>query len=105
MLELWDEAKKENRNSVAVVCKGQVLTYEELDILSNDCACWLVTNLDLKPQDIIAIHFDRSVDMIIAMLGILNAGYPLDPEYPDNRKSDIISDAKPKAGIVSSRKS
>lgn len=107
MLELWDEAKKENRNSVAVVCKGQVLTYEELDILSNDCACWLVTNLDLKPQDIIAIHFDRSVDMIVAMLGILKAGcayLPLDPEYPDNRKSYIISDAKPKAVIVSSRK-
>ncbi len=107
IIELWNNSCRKHSDLAAVSCKEKSITYRELDSISNNYAIWLSTNLDLQSQDIVAIHFDRSIDMVIIMLGILKAGcayLPIDPDYPANRKEYIINDAKPKAIINDSKK-
>ena len=75
---------------------AQSLTYQELDQRANQLAGYLKSQ-SLASGTLIGICLDRSVDMMIALLGILKAGLayvPLDPTYPDERLNFMISDAK-----------
>ncbi|MDX2215886.1 MAG: amino acid adenylation domain-containing protein [Oculatellaceae cyanobacterium bins.114] len=96
-------------NAIAIDFDGQLLTYEELDHRSNQLARYLST-FDLHPDSLVGICLERSPDLIVGLLAILKAGaayLPLDPSYPLNRLSTILSDANPvlllsKAGVCDS---
>ena len=73
----------------AVISGRLKLTYQELDNLSNQLANYLVS-LGVIPGDFVGICIERSVDMVLSVLGVLKAGccyLPLDPSFPDDRIS------------------
>ena len=83
-------------DNLAAVFEGQHLTFAKLDASSNQLANHL-RRLGVVPDSPVGICLDRSLSMIIGLLGILKAGgayVPLDPEYPQERLAFILEDAK-----------
>ncbi|MEV8536217.1 amino acid adenylation domain-containing protein [Streptomyces sp. NPDC051211] len=81
----------------AVVCDGQALTYRELDERANRLANGLAGR-GVGAESVVAVALPRSLDLVVALLGVLKsgAGYvPIDPEYPSRRLEFILSDAAP----------
>src|SRR5262249_20074361 len=79
--------------SVAISGNGQ-LTYSELNQRANQLAHYLAAE-GVRPGSRVAICMERSLEMIIAVLGILKAGaayVPLDPEYPRERVAFMLQD-------------
>ncbi|MCL6755242.1 amino acid adenylation domain-containing protein [Nostoc sp. CCCryo 231-06] len=93
--QLVEEQVNKTPDAVAVVFEGQKLTYRELNEQANQLAHYL-KNLGVKSDRLVGICIDRSLEMIVGLLGILKAGgayVPLDPAYPAERLSDIVNDA------------
>ena len=83
-------------DAVAVHFAGQELTYAELDARANQLAHYLHT-LGVKAEDRIGLCVERSLELVIGLLGILKAGaayVPLDPTYPQDRLEFILTDAQ-----------
>ncbi len=83
-------------DAVAVIFREQELTYRELNQKANQLAHYLKT-LGVKPEVMVGICVERSLEMIIALLGVLKAGgvyVPLDPAYPAERLAFMIEDSK-----------
>lgn len=101
---LFAEQVERNPDAIAIVCDSQAMTYAELDARANELARHLRT-LDVGRESLVGICIDRSLDMAIAMLGILKAGaayLPLDPEYPPDRLAFMIGDARPAMVVTKS---
>ncbi len=82
--------------AVAVVFESQQLTYQDLNRRSNKLAHYL-RKLGVGPEVLVGIYVERSVEMIVGVLGILKAGgayLPLDPTYPQQRLSFMLSDSQ-----------
>ncbi|NEP80671.1 MAG: amino acid adenylation domain-containing protein [Okeania sp. SIO3B3] len=93
--QLFEKQVEKTPNSVAVVFEEQQLTYRELNGKANQLARHL-QDLGVRPEVLVGLCIDRSLDMIIAMLGILKAGgayVPLDPAYPTERLALMVEDA------------
>ncbi|WP_066383169.1 non-ribosomal peptide synthetase [Anabaena sp. CA = ATCC 33047] len=85
-------------DSVAVVFGEEKLTYQELNQKSNQLAFYL-QSLGVKPDTLVGICVERSLEMVVGLLGILKAGgayVPLDPAYPQERLSLMLEDAQVK---------
>ncbi|MGH9852255.1 MAG: amino acid adenylation domain-containing protein, partial [Blastocatellia bacterium] len=83
-------------NNLAAVCEDQHLTYAEMDASSNQLANRL-KRMGVGPDAPVAICMDRSLSMIVGLLGILKAGaayVPLDPDYPKERLAFMLKDAQ-----------
>jgi amino acid adenylation domain-containing protein/thioester reductase-like protein len=88
----------ERKNQVAVVCGEEQLTYEELNAKANQLARVLRAK-GVKPETIVGIMVERSLEMIVGIFAVLKAGgayLPLDPEYPSARISYMLQDSKTK---------
>ena len=82
--------------AVAVVCEGQTLTYWELNRRANQLAHYL-KGLGVGPEVLVGICVERSLEMVVGLLGILKAGgayVPLDPAYPKERLAFMLQDAQ-----------
>ena len=93
--ELFSAQVKRTPESVAVVCNHQQLTYQELDARSNQLARYL-QDLGVGPGVLVGICVERSLDMVVGLLGILKAGgayVPLDPNYPKERLDYMLRDS------------
>jgi non-ribosomal peptide synthetase-like protein len=78
----------------AIECKGRILTYAELDRLSNQFARFFRMQ-GLGPGCLVALHLEKSVELFGALLGVLKAGagyVPIDPKFPTDRIKSIIED-------------
>lgn len=94
---LFEEQVKRSPHATAVVFGQQTLTYKELDARANKLAHRLIAT-GIGCEQIVAVSLTRSMELIVAVLGILKAGaayLPLDPEYPAERLSYMLEDAKP----------
>nr|MDZ8168143.1 amino acid adenylation domain-containing protein [Nostoc sp. CmiSLP01]MDZ8284553.1 amino acid adenylation domain-containing protein [Nostoc sp. ChiSLP01] len=83
-------------DAVAVEQDGQRLTYRELSDRANKIAHYL-QSLGVKPETLVGICVERSLNAIAGLLGILKAGgayVPLDPAYPQERIAEIIADTQ-----------
>ncbi|UFJ41460.1 amino acid adenylation domain-containing protein [Brevibacillus humidisoli] len=81
---------------VAVVCGEERLTYGELNSRANQLAHQL-RKLGVGPEVLVGLAVERSIEMIVGILGILKAGgayLPLDPAYPKERLHFMLSDAQ-----------
>ena len=93
--QLFEQQVEKTPNSVAVVFEEKQLTYRELNGKANQLARYL-QDLGVRPEVLVGLYIDRSLDMVIAMLGILKAGgayVPLDPAYPTERLAFMVEDA------------
>jgi amino acid adenylation domain-containing protein len=71
------------------------ITYRELNEKSNQLA-WVLKEKGVKPDTIVGIMVERSIEMIIGILGILKAGgayLPIDSEYPQDRINYMLADS------------
>ncbi|MES2732439.1 MAG: amino acid adenylation domain-containing protein, partial [Bacteroidota bacterium] len=97
MQELFEEQVTKNPDAVAVVFEDQQLTYGELNHQANQLAHYLIKERQVKPDSLVGICLDRSLEMVIGILGILKAGgayVPLDPDYPEARLAYMLADAQ-----------
>ncbi|MCZ8026906.1 MAG: amino acid adenylation domain-containing protein, partial [Microcystis sp. M53603_WE2] len=103
--QLFEEQVERTPNAVAVVFEGQQLTYNELNCRANQLAHYL-RKLGVKADTLVGISLERSLEMMVGLLGILKAGgayVPLDPEYPKERIEYILSHSDAKFLITSSQ--
>ena len=94
--ELFAAQVAKTPDNIAVIFEGQKLTYQELNHRANQVAHYL-QSLGVEPEMLVGIGVERSLEMIIGMLGILKAGgayLPLDPTYPQERLSFMLSDSQ-----------
>ncbi len=97
--ELFIKQAKETPNNIALAYEDKTLSYKELDALSNQMARYIQSKIGIKADTLIALCLDRSLEMIISILGVLKAGgayVPIDPSYPDDRIKYIIEDTNTK---------
>ncbi len=95
--QLFEEQVARTPDSIAVVFEDRKLTYAELDAASNRLAHHL-QSLGVVPETTVGICLDRSLEMLVALLGVLKAGsayVPLDPYYPRERIGAVIEDSSP----------
>jgi amino acid adenylation domain-containing protein len=94
--ELFEEQVEKTPDAVAVVFENQKLTYQELNNRANQLAHHLQT-LGVGPEVLVGICINRSVEMMVGLLGILKAGgayVPLDPTYPQERLAYMLEDSQ-----------
>ncbi|OYD96428.1 non-ribosomal peptide synthetase [Nostoc sp. 'Peltigera membranacea cyanobiont' 210A] len=94
--QLFEEQVDRTPDAMAVVFEDQQLTYYQLNCRANQLADYL-RSLGVKPDVLVGICVERSLDMVVGLLGILKAGgayVPLDPEYPTERLSFMLEDAQ-----------
>ncbi|MBD2281548.1 non-ribosomal peptide synthetase, partial [Aphanizomenon flos-aquae] len=93
--QLFEEQVEKTPDAVAVVFGNQQLTYRELNQQANQLAHYLQT-LGVRPEVLVGICVERSLEMVVGLLGILKAGgayVPLDPNYPQERLSYMLVDS------------
>lgn len=86
----------------ALSYEGQVVSYERLNGLANQLAHHLI-RLGVGPNEIVGVCSERSVEMVVALLGTLKAGgayLPLDPEYPFDRLDLMLRDSRPRVILL-----
>ena len=79
-----------------MVFEEQQLTYQQLNQRANQLAHYLRT-LGVKPEVLVGLCLERSLEMVVGLLGILKAGgayVPLDPAYPQERLAFMLEDAR-----------
>jgi amino acid adenylation domain-containing protein len=92
---VFEAVAKERPNAIALVQGDLQLTYEELNRRANRLA-YRLRGRGVKPETMVACCFERSIEMIVAILAVLKAGgayVPLDPAYPRARLDLSLEDA------------
>jgi len=93
--QLFEAQVERTPDAVAVVHEAEQLTFHQLNERSNQLAHHL-QSLGVGPEVLVGLFVERSVQMLIGMLGILKAGgayVPLDPVYPSERLAFALEDA------------
>ncbi len=94
--ELFEEQVERTPDSVAVVFEGEAVTYRELNRRANQLAHYLI-GLGVGPEVLVGVCLERSMKMVVAVLGVLKSGaayIPLDPSYPRERLRFMLEDAQ-----------
>ncbi len=79
----------------ALTFEGQMLSYRQLDARANQLAHWL-RRAGVRPDTLVGVCAERSLELVIALLGILKSGgayVPLDPGYPRERLAFMTEDS------------
>ncbi|NEP09078.1 MAG: amino acid adenylation domain-containing protein [Symploca sp. SIO2C1] len=93
--ELFAEQVERRSDNIAVVFGNEQITYRELNAKANQLAYYL-QSLGVGSEVIVGICIQRSVEMLVGLLGILKAGgayLPLDPSYPRDRLAYLLEDS------------
>ena len=94
--ELFEEQVERTPGGVAVVFEGEELSYGELNGRANQLAHYL-RGLGVGREVLVGICVERSLEMVVGLLGVLKAGgayVPLDPSYPPERLRYMVEDAQ-----------
>jgi tyrocidine synthetase III len=97
LVQLFEEQVARTPGNIALIHDDQEITYKELNEKANQLAHYL-RGRGVEAQNTVALMVDRSMEMIIGMLGILKAGaayLPLEASQQEARIIDILSDCKP----------
>jgi len=94
--QLFEAQVERTPDAVAVVYEGEQLTYRQLNQRANQLAHHL-RKLGVGPEVLVGISVERSLEMVVGLLGILKAGgayVPLDPTYPQERLAFMLEDSQ-----------
>ncbi len=92
--QLFETQAEKSPNEVAVVFDNQTLTYQQLNHRANQLAHYL-QELGIAPESLVGICVEKSLEMIVGILGIFKAGgayVPIDPNYPQSRREFMLAD-------------
>ena len=101
---LFENQVQRTPDRVAVLFKGECLTYRDLNLRANQLAHYL-RRCGVGPDGLVGICVDRSLEMVIGLLGTLKAGgayLPIDPTLPADRITFMLTDAQ--ASVVVTQK-
>jgi amino acid adenylation domain-containing protein len=93
--QLFEAQAERTPDAIALIYEDRKLTYEELNRKADNLARHL-SGLAIRPGALAGICMERSVEMVLAILGVLKAGgayVPLDPTYPKDRLAFMVEDA------------
>lgn len=102
-----EDVAQRNPNNTAVKCGEEEISYEELNSKANKIATFLKKN-GVTPNTLVGVCLEKSVNMIVTLLGILKAGgayVPIDPSYPEERINYIVNDSKVKIVVTTEKSS
>ncbi|MEH2158037.1 amino acid adenylation domain-containing protein [Nostoc sp.] len=94
--QLFEEQVEKKPFDIAVIFENQQLTYQELNNRANQLAYYL-QQLGVKPDVLVGICIERSIEMLVGLLAIMKAGgayMPLDPAYPKERLAFTLVDSQ-----------
>ncbi|WP_333465865.1 amino acid adenylation domain-containing protein [Microcoleus sp. T3_B1] len=100
--QVFADQVEKTPNAVAVVFKNQQLTYRELNAKANQLAHHLQV-MGVRSEVLVGLCVERSIEVIIGILGILKAGgayVPLDPAYPQERLAFMLEDTNLKVVLT-----
>ncbi|MEX0937687.1 MAG: MupA/Atu3671 family FMN-dependent luciferase-like monooxygenase [Pirellulales bacterium] len=100
--ELFEEQVEKTPDATAVAFEGLSLSYGELNERAIRLAARL-RELGVGPDRLVGVYTDRSLDLMVSVLGVLKAGgayVPLDPDYPADRLALVIEDARPEVVLT-----
>jgi len=89
------EQARRHPSKIAVTSRGERLTYKELNRRANRLAHYLRSR-GVGPETLVGLCLDRSLDMVVGMLGVMKSGgayVPLDPDFPAQRLELMLEDA------------
>ncbi len=95
LTKLITKQAKQHPDKVAIKHNGQSITYHELDTTSNQIAAYFIAN-NITNNDIVAVAIDRSVNLVLCLLGLIKAGaayVPIDPHLPADRVNFILENS------------
>lgn len=103
--QLIEAQARKTPGAIAAVCQDRQLTYAELNARANQLAACL-SQLGTGPDVLVGLCAERSLEMLVGLLGILKSGsayLPLDPAYPRERLAFMIEDAQVKILLTEER--
>jgi amino acid adenylation domain-containing protein len=96
LASVFEAQVQKNPQRIAVCYGNEKLTYEELNAKSNQIANYLISE-GIVPGNMVGLMFERSVNMIVGMLGVLKTGaayLPIDPSLPEQRVSYMLNQSR-----------
>jgi amino acid adenylation domain-containing protein len=96
--QLFEEQVERTPKNAAVAFEGSQLTYSELERRTNQLARYL-RKAGVGPETLVGVCMERSIEMVVGLLGILKAGgayVPLDPGYPKERLAYMLENSQAK---------
>ena len=103
--QLFEEQVALTPQATAVVFEDRQLSYAELNTRANKLAHYLVKH-GVRPETLVGISMERSLEMVVGLLGILKSGaayVPLDPTYPEERLAYMFDNARRECAAHSGR--
>jgi amino acid adenylation domain-containing protein len=103
--QLFEAQVEKTPSDVAVIFENQQVTYQELNSRANQLARYLQEQ-GVKPDVIVGICMERSIEMVVGLLAIMKAGgayMPLDPAYPKERLAFTLADSHVSVLLTHSR--
>ncbi|MFN6461434.1 MAG: non-ribosomal peptide synthetase [Nostoc sp. DedVER02] len=94
--QLFEAQVEKTPNAIAIIFENRQLTYRELNNRANQLAHYL-QQLGVKPDVLVGICVERSIEMVVGLLAIMKAGgayMPLDPAYPQERLAFTLADSQ-----------
>ncbi len=96
IVDLFEEQVEKTPDNIAAVFEGQQLTYAELNRQANQLARALIV-FGVQADTLVGICVERSLEMLVGLLGILKAGgayVPMDPDHPPERLRFMLEDSR-----------
>jgi len=93
--EMFAAAAAKMPHEIALVAGTERLTYSELNRRANQLAHYL-QSLGIGPEKLVGVYLERSINNIVSLLAVLKAGgayVPIDPAYPQDRVTFMLSDS------------
>lgn len=103
--QLFESQVQKTPQAIALIDCEQKLTYEEYNISANQLANYLI-QLGVEPGEFVGLYVERSINMMIGIMGIIKAGgvyVPLDPAHGSQRLEYSIEDTSMKVLVTQSR--
>ncbi len=103
--ELFEDQVSRTPDHAAVVFEDKTMTYRELNQKANQLGT-LLGEKGIKPGDIVGIMVEKSIEMIVGIIGIVKAGgayLPIDTNYPHHRINYMLADSHASMLLVNSR--
>ncbi|MFN0242929.1 MAG: MupA/Atu3671 family FMN-dependent luciferase-like monooxygenase [Planctomycetota bacterium] len=94
--QLIEERARKSPDAPAVVCEDGSLSYRELNERANQLAAHL-RGLGVRPDSLVGVYLERSLDLVVAIVGVHKAGgayVPLDPAFPKDRVAYMLEDSR-----------
>jgi amino acid adenylation domain-containing protein len=103
--QLFEEQAARTPDNIALVARDQQLSYRELNARANQLAHTLQA-AGVGPETLVALCLERSLEMVVGLLGVLKAGgayLPLDPTYPRERLTFMLDDSRAPVVLTQAR--